>query len=253
MNRRQSYLRRPFRVVLTRAGGTHEARIHVVFRQLLGHARENIVRLFFGELSAFVRSGALAGDLIHPAAIRPDAAPAAVSAVTATQEWSGMQLPVEALTCLLNMLEWLHHNEAPILEVQLSWDTPMLPAIANAAAFPAAWPRLGFALHVDDVGEPRFDIEVVFRERQPLEFLDQVLHEVGVWFTAVNRGAYGDDAIPPATCCLELTGEAVELTTERMVVYVDRFRANDAALNGLANVIERVHRKLVAVARVTLG
>ena len=253
MKRSQAFLQRPFRVVFRRANSAHEARIHVVFKELLGPVRENVIRLFFGELTAFVQSGALSGDRIHPASIRPEAPPAVVRPVTATQTWSGMTLPVEALTCLLNMLEWLHHHEAPILEVQLAWDTAVLPTIASATTFPAAWPKLGFALDIDGACEQRFDIEVQFRERQSVEYLDRVLHEVGAWFTAVNRGAYGDAAIPPASCCLELTGEAVELTTESMVVYIDRFRANDSAVDGLANVIERVHRKLIAVARVSLG
>ena len=253
MKRSQSYLQRPFRVVFTRSNGAQEARIHVVFKELLGSARERVIRLFFGELSAFVQSGALSGDRIHPAAIRPQAPPANVHAVTATQEWTGMALPVEALTCLLNMLEWLHHHEAPILEVQLAWDTPVLPAVACATTFPPVWPNLGFVLAIDDACERRFAIEVTFRERQPLEYLDRVLHEFGAWFNAVNRGAYGDASVRPASCCLELTGEAVELSTERMVVYIDQFRANESALDGLANVLERVHRKLVAVECVTLG
>lgn len=251
MNRRPSSLQRPFRVVFNHSEQQCEARLHVVFKELLGPARETVVRLFFGELVAFVASGALTGDRIHPGLIQPAAEPVSISAVTATQAWTNLALPLEAITSLLNMLEWLHYHEAPILEAQVQWDMPVLPATASSASFPPGWPMPGFPLHIQN--PRRFDIEIEFRGRHSLDELDRVVQEIGSWFAAVNRGAYGDAQIPPATSCLELSDEAVELTTERLVMYIDRFHANPAAIQGLSNLLERVHRRLIPIARVRLG
>jgi hypothetical protein len=208
--------------------------------------------LFLKEVADFVGSGAGAGDAVDPATASATPSPPGVNVTGAALVLRGVTLAPTFVTCLLNMLEWGHHHVAPLLDVSISWSALSSLRDPLLAQFPSAW-RPSYLLEIEDL-ERRFVIDVELEREVAVPELERIASAtLAPWFTAINRGAYGDATFPPAECAAFLTEDAVEFSPGRILWFVGVFRCADGpAFDGLTNVLEKIHRTMAAIRRVAI-
>jgi hypothetical protein len=207
--------------------------------------------LFLKEVFDFLRCGAAGGDGVDPAAVSLTPAPPVMDPGGVHFALSQVRLASASMSCLLNMLEWGHHHIAPLLGVSVSWAPANLLPDPLALLFPSAWPA-SYPLEIEDL-ERRFTIAVELDRPHTEEEIERIeVASIAAWATGLNRGAYGNEHLRPAECALLLTEDAVEILPNGFVWFVDALRCDDAALDGLTNALERMHRTIAVIRRVTI-
>jgi hypothetical protein len=241
---------RPFQVVFDSRHTPGEIRVDLSFAGEAPQERADQALLVLADLEGLAGSGALAGDR------SPSGPPVVYVAASATTHrvhrafTDGLVAPA-ALSCIVNVTEWIHHHVFPLAAVRLSWSKLTVQREPVPPAFPARWPRLGYPLHIGDF-ERRFDIDITLQHPQPQPVLDGINEQLGLWYTGVSRGAYASESIAPADSVIYFTDEAVETAGDRIIWSIDALRADEAALDGLANALERIHATRTPLARVTV-
>lgn len=241
----------PFRLVLDANSRPGLLRVSITFESPAEAEHHEHVRLVLLDYVGLARSGALGGDVIDPTLTTIEPEPPRMESARFTQGFHDVQLDPSALTCLLNVLEWIHHHVAPIATARVEWSAIDPTTNPEVVRFPAAWPRLSYPLEHGDL-DRRFTVEISFAEPQTEKAIDQFLEDLGAWFTGVNRGAYGDDRLAPARSCVVFTDDVMDSSPDGVTWHIDALHASDAALDGLVNVLERIHRTRVQFANVQI-
>ena len=245
-------MRRPFKVDLDKSSPPGQLRVELSFARLAVEGERKNVGFTLADFAGLGGSGALGGGALDPATTSIRTGPATISEHDAAQVFADVCLSSASLTCLLNMMEWLHHRVLPLTAVRVSWDRIAELKDPLAVQFPPPWPRLGYDLELDDL-EESFDIAVEFEAKKPPDLVEKIDEQLGLWYTAVNRGAYGNEALAPADNAMYYTSDAVELAEDGITWFVDVFACDDSALVGLENALERVHRTIAPLRKVTIS
>lgn len=242
---------RPFAISLVSQGTPGDLAIEWTHVAGASAEQQDQVRLVWGEFVGFARSGALAGDRIAPDKSTLDAQPIVIHATGGSQRFANVRLHRAALSCLLNVFEWIHHHVVALNAVRVSWDQIQGAREHQPIEFPPLSPALGFPFDVGEL-DRRFDIEILLELKQSEAGFDAINEALGAWFVGVGRGGYGNASIPPADSEMHFTDDVIESSGTRITWHIDALRADDAALDGLGNALAAVHRKLAGIKRVSI-
>lgn len=203
----------------------------------------------FGRLGA---RGALAGHSNNPADARMTLADTRLAAKEGYWLFQGALLDPTSICVLLNMIHYLHLEDAPVKRARIAWSGIRRLPNPMAIRFPSRWPALSFDLAIGDLLD---DIDVIVRFRQPQDqaTIQRVVDAMSVWLLATHRGAYADDSFDPSKTAVFLGPDVMNLSAERIIWFIEVFRCNESALDGLINLLEWVHQRVAPVTQVEVG
>jgi hypothetical protein len=246
------YMKRPFAVEIAPANAAGELRLQVTFQAAVELDLAEQVELVVGEFVGLAWSGALGSAELYPADTSITAGTPHTAASGVSQTFLRVELAPAALTCLLNMLEWVHYHVTPLSCVRIAWDAAAVEPQPLELGFPSVWSAPGFSVEVDEL-ERRFEIEILFSDPLPEAEAEAINGHLGLWFAAVGRGAYGDARIPPKDSVIYFTDDVIETSAQRTIWFIDVFRCADAALDGLINALASAHRRLAKIEGLVIG
>lgn len=246
-------MKRPFQVLTDSLAPAGRLHLEITFARAAGEEQLRLVPIVLSEFGGLAVSGALSGDQIDPATSSLIAEPAFCTAESLTQIFRQVRIDAAALTCLLNTLEWTHHHVLPLSAVHISWAQIQNTLQRSTQNFPKQWQPPGYRFDISDEIDRRFNIEIEFDEKQSLELAERVNSHLGMWFTGINRGAYADNTVAPRDSLVFLTDDAVDTHEDGIVWFIDRLRANDAALDGFSNSVEKIHKTITRLRKVTIS
>ena len=210
---------------------------------------------YLGRFEMLARSGALSGSTFSPSS-------SGLALATGPQgqergssircEYTEVRIDSRSIFVLLNLLYHFHAHLQAIRLVRVVWSNLASIGIPLTVSFPEQTPSLSYQLEREETGR-RFDILVTFPGVAHLEILKQVDGEMGNWFAAASLGAYGDSDFPPPESAIYYADEPVEFTQDSIIWRMDGMRCSEEALNGLANVLEKISRKIIPISRVVFG
>jgi hypothetical protein len=206
-------------------------------------------------LTAFGRLGAvggLAGEFDNPAISNLALISSEFKPLTSRWVFSERNIDQAAISILLNMIHYVHLEEAPIAGVRIGWQKLRTIQDPLALSFPSLWPRLSFKL---EFGEMLDDIDFLVRfvESQEKEVLDSVVDTMAAWLLATHRGAYADESFNPSKTAVFLGPDVMNVSPRQIIWYIEVMRCNEDALNGLINLLEWVHAKIAPIEAVEVG
>jgi hypothetical protein len=252
MSNQRTSLSPHFALDLDGAAAPSEIRVEAAFARTADDQRQACVAQVFADLAGLGACGALSGKHLDPVLSSLVRRAPTLSDRGITQVFEKVRVDPGLFRCLLNVLEWAHDSVAPFSTVRVSWaDLARLPS-PGSLPFPARWPLLTYELRMDEL-DRRFDIEIEFREPQPDEMVLRVNQQLGLWATAVNRGAYAGEGMRPSDSCIFLTDDVMDTSEKSIVWYIDALRAHDAAIEGALNALERIHRTVAPLRMVTVS
>jgi hypothetical protein len=245
-------VQRPFgtRYLAQASAGTLEARIH--FQSV---PDDEVIRVFAASMHTFVdlaNAGALCGEQIAPGYSR--IGHARQSHLDATLTWwlSEVVIDPRSVSVLVNIVHFLHNSVAPVSDLAVNWERLRSISDPDRVQFPGAAQPLPFAFSWDEE-LPAFDIVVDFSSPQGPVSVRQAVASVEAWFGAANLGAYGDDGSPPPINRIDMSPEVSTICEDAVVWYIDRFASTTSAIDGLLNVVSKMHQTIVPVQSLELS
>jgi hypothetical protein len=150
------------------------------------------------------------------------------------------------------MIHYVHLEDAAVAAARVRSPEVGLQPDPATVAFPGAWPALSFRLDMED---PVDDVDVVieFEEPQPAATTERVVDALSAWLLASHRGAYADDSFDPSKTAIFLGPDTMSISPERVIWFIEVMRCNEAALDGLLNLLERTHQRIARIRRVEIG
>ena len=150
------------------------------------------------------------------------------------------------------MIHWIHLEVIPVKNVHLAW--PVIRTMKNPMEiqFPREWSRLSFPLEVGELLDD-IDVDIEFDKPEPRDVTDRVVDAMSMWLLASHRGAYADDAFNPSKTAIYLGPDVMNVSSDRIIWFIEILRCNTSALDGLINLLEWVHRRVAPIRQVTLG
>lgn len=245
-------MQRPFgtRYLAEASAGALEARIH--FQSV---PDEKVIRTFAASMQGFVdlaNAGALCGERIAPNYSRIGQARQSHFHAGLTWWFSDVAVDPRSVSVLVNMIHFLHESAAPVSDLTVNWERLGSISKPDSAQFPSVARPLPFAFSRDEE-LPTFDIVVDFSAPQQPVSIRQAAASVEAWIGAANLGAYGDDSSPPPVNRIVMAPEAFTSCEDALVWYIDRFASTTAAIDGLLNVVSKMHQTIVPVASLELS
>jgi hypothetical protein len=244
-------MNRPFPVTYRRALDPTLIRVEARFVGPVPPDRRDVMLSPPADWAKLGEGGGLSGDGIAP----PQSGVSLHSSGgtgTTSLYWvfAGAVVDVRALFTLENVLHYMHSTMAPLQEVviqtRLVDDDYITPE-----AFPPLFHPPPFALLLDVTGRG-MDLTVEFAQPGPEEAVaEQVMARVGDWFCAASVGAYGDSRVAPGDTRF-LIGQEPTWGPAGLSFYLDVARGNEAAFDGLVNVLHKAHYDLAPLLSVTL-
>jgi len=157
-----------------------------------------------------------------------------------------------SLFILLNMIHFIHIEDAPIAMVHILWSEISQIKDLMSIQFPRQWPQLSFPLEIGELLDV-IDIEIRFREPQDIETIENVVDTMSIWLLATHRGAYADNSFDPSKTAVFLGPDVMDVSAERIIWYIDIMRCNESALDGFINLLEWIHQKISYISCVEIG
>jgi hypothetical protein len=212
-------------------------------------AAESAMHRFF-ELA---NTGALAGADVSPAAcgigeIRLHRFDSGLAA-----SFRDVRLDTRSLPVLVNIVHALHEKVLRVRELHVGWEAIARMPDPAELAFPPPHANPPFAWMEDEDLGTVFDIIIDFAAAQDAKGLRLATTRTAAWLVAVASGAYGDEALAPHGQGVDFSTEPMTWTEDSLVWYFDRFASGPQALDGLKNLLVRLHGDGVPVAAVELS
>lgn len=243
---------RPFRVLFDTAGAAERLEIAIDFRSPIDDDAQLTVSeamMAFAKLSA---SGALAGQSYDPGESGAILEDSQISPQRCQWIFGAVRIDPSSVCIVLNIIHYIYLQQVPVATARIAW--PAIARLKNpmAVQFPQRWPGLSFQL---EIGELLDDIDFAVEFAEPLndEKSKSVVDAMSVWLLATHRGAYADDAFNPAKTAVFLGPDVMEVSPHRVIWFIEVMRCHEDALEGLVNLLERVHQRLARISRVEIG
>jgi len=243
---------RPFPVRFHTAGDVGRLEVSIDFQGLLDAvAKEGITEVMttFGRLGA---SGALAGQSHNPGRSGLTIGNSRFTPHGGSWVFEDVRIDPASVGVLLNMIHYVHLEDAAVKAVTLSW--PAIERLQNPMAlqFPEQWADLSFQLDDED---PDDDVDVVieFLRPQAPDVTETIVDTMSVWLLASHRGAYADDSFNPSKTAIYLGPDVMSVSPERIIWFIEIMRCNESALDGLVNLLEAAHQRVAEISRVEIG
>lgn len=193
--------------------------------------------------------GALSGLHLRPSQARLALSDVRIDGPQGRWSFTGADVDPCALFVLLNMLHWVHLEIAPLARATIAWPENRRPSDTQRPCFPGACESLSFDCDFDDEGRA-IDVTVDFAAPQPEPVVRQVVDAMSRWLLATHRGAYANAAFDPSNSLVAMGPDVMSLSADRVIWYLDQIRCDDAALDGLVNVLEFVSHRIAPIRRV---
>lgn len=243
---------RPFPVRLQVAGQASTLEVAIDFHESLSDvAKQGITEVLttFAKLGA---SGALAGRSQNPGQSSMTIGNSEFTSNTSSWMFEDVRIDPASVFVLLNMIHYVHLEDAPVKSVRLAW--PGIGRLKDPMAiqFPEQWPDLSFALDDED---PTEDVDVVIdlSRPQPPEVTEKIIDAMSVWLLASHRGAYADDSFDPSKSAVFLGPDVMDVSPERIIWFIEVMKCSGSALDGLLNLLEGVHQRVAEISHVEIG
>jgi hypothetical protein len=243
-------MRRPFpiRYLISQTSDLLEARIR--FKHDIDPVNARILEAGKEKFKDLANAGALCGETIEPDQSWIGSARAAISGSDAKWTFSSVRVDPFSLTVLVNMIHVIHDKYIPVSELDVSWGAISEGTDPSKVQFPEAYRRPPFAFTYDDTLSS-FDIVLDFVAPQELEHVEEMEGIVGMWFSAANFGAYGDEASPPSINQIFFEPEVSTVNDEGIAWHIERFACTSHAIDGLVNIVaklDRTHARIQSLA-----
>jgi hypothetical protein len=205
------------------------------------------------KFSDLANAGALCGEGLQPdqSEIRSSRT-LFPNAQTAIWSFADARIDPGSLTVLVNFVEYIHTKFVPVTDLEVKWAQIARLTDPSRDDFPQAHQPVSFDFTYDDALSS-FDIVVEFHEPQPIERVEEIEGIVGAWFSGANLGGYGDDSSAPAITSIKFAPDVSTVSEDSIVWYIDRFACTRQAIDGLVNVVEKVHRRHARVRSLEIG
>jgi hypothetical protein len=243
---------RPFAVYFDTAGMRNRMEIMIDFQiPVKNEAKEGLLEVMttFAKLGAV---GALAGHGFNPG--QSGLILESNSILTQHSYWLFQDVRIDpaSIGVLLNMIHYIHLEDIPLKMVRIAW-----PAISQlkdpmAIQFPDRWPQLSFRLNIGDLLDD-IDVVIDLADPQDSKGIERVVETMSVWLLATHRGAYADEAFDSSKSAVFLGPDVMDLSPERIIWFIEVMRCNESALDGLVNLLEWVHQRVVRISDVEIG
>jgi len=245
-------LDRPFPVRFQPTGHVHRLQVSIDFQTPLDDVvKERITEVMttFARLGA---SGALSGRSYNPGKSSMTLANRQFTPQGSSWIFDDVRIDPASVFVVLNMIHYIHLEDAPIEIVRLAWSDLERLQDPMAIQFPEQWPDLSYEL---DDKDPTDDVDVVIElsRPQPPEVIEQIVDTMSVWLLASHRGAYADDSFNPSKSAVFLGPDLMDVSPDRIVWFIEVMRCSGRALDGLLNLLERVHQHVAEINRVEIG
>lgn len=243
---------RPFRVLFDTAGEAERLEITIDFRSPIDADAQLTVSEVMTAFAKLGASGALAGDRYDPGKSITLLEDSEMTPQRCQWVFRAVHIDPSSVCIVLNMIHYIYLQHVPVATARIAW-----PAIAQlkdpmAVQFPQRWPGLSFPLEIGELLDD-IDFAVEFAEPQSDEISKSVVDAMSVWLLASHRGAYADDAFSPARTAVFLGPDVMEVSSHKVVWFIEIMRCHEDALEGLVNLLERVHQRLARIGRVEIG
>jgi hypothetical protein len=245
-------LTRPFSVQFLTTGQVNRLELSIEFQQPLDEtAREGITEVMttFGKLAA---TGALAGRSHNPGLSSMMLAGSDFSAQGTSWVFEDVRIDPTSIFVLLNMIHYVHLEDVSVRVVRLAWPEAERLSDPMTIQFPAQWPDLSYVLDDEDPTED-VDVTIELRKPEPPEVTEAIVDAMSVWLLASHRGAYADDSFDPSKSAIFLGPDVMDVSPDRIVWFIEVMRCSGSALDGLLNLLERVHQRVAEISRVEIG
>jgi hypothetical protein len=243
---------RPFPVRFEVAGQAGRLEVSIEFQEVLDDVAKPRITEVMTTFARLGASGALAGRSHNPGQSSMTIGNSEFTAQRSSWVFEDARIDPASVCVLLNMIHYVHLEDAPVKIVRLAW-----PAIGRlkdpmAIQFPEQWPDLSFPLDDED---PTEDIDFVIELTRPQspEVTEKIIDTMSVWLLASHRGAYADDSFDPSKSAVFLGPDVMDVSADRITWFIEVMRCSGSALDGLVNLLEWVHQRVAEISRVEIG
>jgi len=245
-------MERPFPVYFQTAGTQNKLEVIIDFQASVSDdAKQGVLEVMttFTKLGAV---GGLGGTNIDPGQSGLLLQTSQTAGQRSHWVFQDVRIDPASVFILLNMIHYVHIVEAPVAMVRIAW-----PAVGQlrdpmAIKFPEQWSKLSFRLEIGDLLDD-FDVNIKFSEPQEDEVVQRIVETMSVWLQATHRGAYADHAFDPSKTAVFLGPDVMDISSDRIIWFIEIMRCNENALDGLLNLLEWVHQKAAPITRVEIG
>lgn len=169
-------------------------------------------------------------------------------------EWrlGWMSVDAASASLLLNLCDWATLEIAPALAVEVL--APGLRAGAEPPdrPLPGRATRLGFAVDEGEASGEGISIQVECAETLTGRHVGQMSHLVQPWLTAVFRGGFALPTLPVGDSEVRPADPPIVVVDDLYCWNFELFAARYEAVDVLLNCLERVHRTVCPIRRVTV-
>jgi hypothetical protein len=226
-------------------------RLEVVTASAMNEEEVDLLRATIEKLIDLGESGALSGERIAPL----------LSGLQSDRVWWGtdrawwsfrnVRLDPATVCVILNALHSFHDQTKPLTAVSLSWADSAQLKDPLAVRFPRRHKAVPFALIVGDL-DGSFDIVVEFHAEHDLAEVEKLDEKMGVWFSGASLGSYAGPFLRPAASRVYFNSDVHSLARDRIEWYIDALRCSEAAIDGLINLLNKLHHT-TPLRSVTIG
>jgi hypothetical protein len=245
-------MKRPFSISLGIADQEEVLNLKIDFKRALSSDQMTGFAEILDVFRALAVSGALCGEQLDPTTTGLILKEKRIDVATATWIFHQVRLDPAALCILLNLLHWGHIHLSPIQDVYISWAAISQLSHPLTIQFPRLRAPCPFQLEMGDLPD-EFDIQIELSAAQSEATIESINEAMGAWFCAANWGAYADDNFDPSKSTIYFTDEVMELSEKEITWFIDVFRCNFGALDGLVNLLERTHYLVSPIRSVRIG
>jgi len=206
-------------------------------------------------LLAFARlgtSGGLAGKFDNPALSTLALIRSEFTPLKSQWIFSETHIDQASICILLNMIHYVHLEDAPVAGVRIEWQEIHSIKDPFALTFPGLWPHFSFQLKFGDMLDD-IDLAVRFLMPQDRDVLDLVVNTMAAWLLTTHRGGYADESFSPSKTAVFLGPDVMNVSSKEIIWYIENMRCNESALYGLINSLEWVHSKIASIKAVEVG
>src|SRR5216684_310878 len=241
-------MKRPFPIRYGPAGTAGEIRVSCALGTAVKpDGSANLLRILekFGEYGAL---GGLSGDRIPPpeSALKPSRK--GVTAGTLDIVYSDARVDARSSFVLTNLLEAAHGELVALKEVTIAWDgLPMTPA-GLKEEFPPQFEPVPFELEISFM-RSEVDVQVELAKEESEDVIAALAGGIGSWIEVVGAGGFGDASRAPRDTEISSEDEPT-LAPDEVFFSFAAVKCNDAAFDGLVNVLHRFHLTRAAIRKV---
>jgi hypothetical protein len=226
--------------------------VWIDYQGLVGKEDQDGVLEALGTFAKLGAVGGLAGANVDPAQASISLATSDFAAQSSHLVYQHVHIDPASVFILLNMIHWIHLEVIPVKSVRLAWAAIRTMKNPMEIQFPGEWSRLSVPLEVGELLDD-IDIDIEFDKPEPTDVTARVVDAMSMWLLASHRGAYADDAFNPSKTAIYLGPDVMNVSSNRIIWFIEILRCNASALDGLINLLEWVHRHVAPIRQVSIG